>query len=312
MFRRRRPQRFGQDPARGSSRDLDAGERRQRRREIVQRRVFRVLAGPYPAAHEDERDVGVVVVGCSVRGALGLAHPVRLEDDLEVARPLGVEAAQDAAANPIGGDIAEQQLVPRVHARHVRNLDGGRGRDPAHLRGIEPERLHELVVQVRRRSGRRHQPLAFTEFRRERVLNRVEQFLGRHASAGQAPIAQRLGHRGDAVIRREGHERVLKPDGLVDVIQETPDRQVGPPRDVPHLRRIRTVLVTDRVVRGEADGEQIRRIAHAEALAVQELAGKAEDQLVADRAAVDRVVEVRSSFGRELPQRGGRRHQTRP
>ena len=45
-------------------------------------------------------------------------------------------------------------------------------------------------------------------------------------------------------------------------------------RDVAHLRRVRAIGVADRVVRREADGEQVRRAPLPEALACQQLVGE--------------------------------------
>ena len=85
--RRRRSgsQRLGKHAARRSRRDLDGQQRRERRRQIVERCLIRVLTGRDAASHQNQGDVRVVVVWRAVRGALRLTNPVGLENDLEVA-----------------------------------------------------------------------------------------------------------------------------------------------------------------------------------------------------------------------------------
>ena len=77
------------------------------------------------------------------------------------------------------------------------------------------------------------------------------------------------------------------PTTLSTLREQPADRAVGADRDVPDLRRIGTEGVADGVVRREADGEQIGGVARAELLAGQQLGREVEQQLVAERAAVD-------------------------
>jgi hypothetical protein len=114
------------------------------------------------------------------------------------------------------------------------------------------------------------------------------------------------------MIRGERDQRVLQADGLVDTIEQLADDSIGPNGDVAHLRRLRAVVVADRIVGREADGHQIRDATLPHALVGQGVGGECEQELVAERTAKHRFIEWRPTLLRQLLERHCGRRERRP
>ena len=205
-----------------------------------------------------------------------------------------------------GDDLTAQQLLARVDARDVRTPWRRRPRDAPHFGRVEPLLGDQRVIEVRRRAGGGQNPLALAVLGREGRDDRPEQLLLLQAPARQLALLLDFGHRRDAVIGGEGHDGVVEADKRVHPRQQLPDRPIDPHRHVAHVRAVGAEGVPDGVIRRKAHSQQVGDTALTELLGLDGCHGEVLQELVAKRAAVDRLVQLRSRRRRHHARRPGR------
>ena len=232
-----------------------------------------------------------------IRRAVGRAgrraQPVGLEHDLEVARSLEVVAARNAPADCVGRHLAGEQLLASVDAGNVRGGAGGGSGHAPDFGGVEALLRDERVIQIGGGAGGGNQPLALAVLRGKGGGDRPEQLFGLQPASGELSFLQNFRNRRHAVVGRQDHDRAVEPDLRLDARQEFAERPVGPDGHVADFGAVGPVGVAHRVVRREADAEEVGDAALAEPLVLDRGDCQVLQHLVAKRAAVDGVVQLR-------------------
>src|SRR5436305_10893859 len=99
-------------------------------------------------AHENQRNVRVVVVRSSVCRYGGSPDPVGFQNHFQITRPLRMETGNHSLIDSVNRCTATRELVPRIDTKDMGSSQhSGSGR-ASYLRGIEFSRVDERVVQI--------------------------------------------------------------------------------------------------------------------------------------------------------------------
>ena len=152
-----------------------------------------------------------------------------------------------------------------------------------------------LVEHVLHRVGVGDEPLLAREPCGERLLHRVVHLVGRHAARGKPLRLEHLDEGHHAVVGGEHGQPAALADARVHLVEEAPERAVEAQQVVEHLLAVRAVGVADHVARGEAHGQDVRRVVLAEAVALHCGQREIEQDLVGERRPpqIVEVVDVR-------------------